>query len=537
MTFVSKQPRAWTTPCTLGPIVAILLALSIYHSYALGQHRTMYDNPVYRWRESLAIALSRMRDKPLHGYLAYHSIQSYLAKNGLGLMAGEVDHLPTGEERAKLVFDGPRMQALIEAASRIPIDESLPPVTLKGNEKGLADYYYLAFELFGLNIRALTQFYYFILSISAIIFFLTFRRSPFCILLLMLFLATHFYMVEYASHPYISTVHNSRFLPVLALVPSMHLLLLVLRSEPPTWSIITMAAAQTLIVLFIMFCREEALWQALAVIASLFLFLRYRELWTEFRWPRAGSVAVKGTPPRVWPSLLMLAGLIGLYTYSAVALDSNYYKTESKTHVFWHVVYGAMVDASPELSKRYLYGEARHEDNMVYQAVLADVRARNDASSEVTYVEDGVIYINPMKDMGAYDRLVRGIFFRTVAEHPWLALKSFVYDKPRDQFTIFENANIFDLSHYTIVFVLAVGATIAVLLCGVSFPQRGELFLALQAVALVVAYSFVPILIAPSLYLCDVLTVFIMLALLLFVFLPLAAMASLLRSVVGARKK
>src|SRR5262249_11619244 len=292
----------------------------------------------------------------------------------------------------------------------------------------------------------------------------------------------------------------------------------------------TMAAAQTLIVLFIIFCREEALWQALAVIASLFLFLRYRKLWAEFRWPKSGSLATKGVTLRVWPALLMLAGLIGLYVYSAGSLDRQLYSTETKSHVFWHSLYGGMVSASPELSKLYLYGESRGGDGMVYLAVLTDLRARNDASSEVAYVQDGTIYFNPMKNMGAYDQLVRRVFFKVVSEHPWLALKSFVYDKPRDQFTIFENANIFDLSHYTIVFVLALGATIAVLLCGVSFPQRDELSTALQAVALVVACSFVPILIAPSLYLCDVLTVFIMLALLLFVFLPLAAMAAFARS-------
>src|SRR5262249_61196777 len=104
----------------------------------------------------------------------------------------------------------------------------------------------------------------------------------------------------------------------------------------------TMAAAQTLIVLFIIFCREEALWQALAVIASLFFFLRYRKLWAEFRWPKSGALATKGVTLRVWPALLMLAGLIGLYVYSAVSLDRQLYRTETKCHVFCHALSDGM---------------------------------------------------------------------------------------------------------------------------------------------------------------------------------------------------
>ena len=44
------------------------------HAYQLGFQSRMYDNPIYRWRESLVIALSRMQPQPLHGYVGYGSI-------------------------------------------------------------------------------------------------------------------------------------------------------------------------------------------------------------------------------------------------------------------------------------------------------------------------------------------------------------------------------------------------------------------------------------------------------------------------------
>src|SRR5665213_2222866 len=64
---------------------AALLALNMAWSYFLGQYRTMYDNPVYRWRESMVIALSELQTVPSRGYVGYRSIKNYLALHGLGL--------------------------------------------------------------------------------------------------------------------------------------------------------------------------------------------------------------------------------------------------------------------------------------------------------------------------------------------------------------------------------------------------------------------------------------------------------------------
>src|SRR5262249_62072143 len=98
--------------------VLILVGLSALQTYSLGQHARMYDNPIYRWRESLAIALSRLQDPPSHGYVAYRSIRDYLAEHGLALVAGEAKVMPSPEQRHALIVDGARMNELIEDASR-----------------------------------------------------------------------------------------------------------------------------------------------------------------------------------------------------------------------------------------------------------------------------------------------------------------------------------------------------------------------------------------------------------------------------------
>src|SRR5262249_49420154 len=107
-------PRSIVKSSILAATVLVLFVLSVVRTYSLGHHERMYDNPVYRWRESLAIALSRMQAPPLHGYLAYRSIRNYLAKKGLALVIGEADELSTPEQRRALVQDGPRMNELLQ---------------------------------------------------------------------------------------------------------------------------------------------------------------------------------------------------------------------------------------------------------------------------------------------------------------------------------------------------------------------------------------------------------------------------------------
>ena len=74
--------------------VGVLIVVNMLHSYSLGQYRTMYDNPIYRWRVSVAVALSQLRAPSLPGYVAYGSINNYLNHHGLALLRGEAAPLP-----------------------------------------------------------------------------------------------------------------------------------------------------------------------------------------------------------------------------------------------------------------------------------------------------------------------------------------------------------------------------------------------------------------------------------------------------------
>ena len=502
--------------------VLVLVGLSALHSYSMGHHTRMYDDPVYRWRESLAIALSRLQDPPLHRYLAYRSIRDYLAEHGLGLVVGEAKVMPTPEERRALTQDTARMNRLIEDASRTPIDRSLAPVTLTGNELGLVDFFYWSFRIFGLNIRSFVLLYYTALLVSAALFFVTFWRSPFCLLLLLLYLAAHDFAVHYADISQLQTVHNSRFFPVLSLLPAMHLLLLLVRGAPPSLINIAAAAVQTFLLFFVLFCRNQAFWQVFAILAAAPVAVKLGPLWNALPRPSLWPAAVKEGVRNTWAALLVLCGLFGYMAYNKYAPDPQYYGMETEGHVFWHAIYTEMISADPELMARYGYGLQPHTDALGHLSVLYDLRGRNEAPKDLAKVVDGVLNIDVLKGTAEFDASLRRIFFDVLAEHPWLVMRSFLLGKFVAQYRILRGIPLLR-EPYTYVgsLAMALGAIVLALMAGLAPPGRIHIRRGLMVLIVVVIFSFMTTFLVPSDKIPDVLTFYVLLGLLGAVYLPL----------------
>jgi hypothetical protein len=507
-------------------LVAGLLLLSIISSHLLGHDRRMPDQPMYRWRESLSIALSRMHSKPLHGYLAYRSIVDYFAKNGLGVWLSDPAPwlLTNPSEYLKLVHDPQRMEGLFEGALNLQVDESLAPVPLRGNERGLADFYYLAFKLFGLHVSGFMYLYYLLLATSTLAFFYTFKNSPFAILLLSLYLIVHFYMVLYylsycgpcaagaAPPPFLDdTVHNSRFFPVLSVLPALHLLLLALQKCRLSPANLCCGLLQTFILFFVAFCRIQAIWQILPVIVVIAGSLMLTFLRSVARDRKVTAKAFAVSRP-FWPLILAIAGLTIFAVYSRLALDARYYAAETTAHVFWHPLYSGTVSPSPELQELYNHSNvAADSDQAVYDAVMDDLRERkvnlnnpNELGREIMFLYNGQIYIDPSRNMGIYDELVRRLFFTVVHDHPWLVLKSFLFDKFVSQLEIFATQTpVGDLRSYQFVLLLWVGATLVALAAGLSAPTPDELRTGAATCLVTTLGSTVSILIVPSVHNID----------------------------------
>ena len=503
--------------------IAALFALNMVHAYQLGSQSRMYDNPIYRWRESLVIALSRMQPQPLHGYVGYGSILAYLNQHGLALMPGEATPLPNPAVRAALIADGARMNQLMQDASRVAIDPKLPPVILQGNELGLVDYTYWAFKLYGVNINALVLLYFTLLGAAIVLFFATFRHSRFCLLLLMLYLAAHYFALDYANTPSILAIQNSRFFPVLALLPALYLLLLVAVRARPTPALAAMAAVETFILIFMVFCRTQTYWEILAIVLAAVVVTGLRPLrqalFRVSRWPSAIGQSVYET----WPAVLAAAGAVMLIVYSGLAPDKTLYSAESKAHLFWHDLFASTVSSDPTLYAIYGYNSEKFSDDMSYVAAARDLRGRNDGTSPIAQVVDGVLDIDIFKSNGVYDQEMRRLCFRVVREHPWLVLRSFLIGKPKVQIGRFNSTpELWNWHNYVGPLLLALAASGLALALGVALPTARTAVTATAVAAVVLACSTLTSFFYPSALIAEVLVTWLILVMLCAVYLPLA---------------
>jgi hypothetical protein len=524
----AREPRTVIAIFALG--VAALFAINMLHAYQLGFQSKMYDSPIYRWRESLVIALSRMQPQPLHGYVGYRSILSYFTQHGLALMGGEANPLPTQAQRAALIADGARMNRLMKEASEVAIDPTLPPVILQGNELGLVDYTYWAFKLYGISIDALVLFYFTLLLVSVVLFFVTFRRSRFCLLLLMLYLAAHYFALDYAQTRAIIVMQNSRFFPVLALLPALYLLLLVVTRARPTPAVVAMAAVQTFILMFMVFCRTQTYWEILAIVLVAVVVTGLRPLrqalFRVSRWPSAIGKSIYET----WPAALAVAGVVMLHGYSALAPDKALYSAESKAHLFWHDFFSSTVGSDPVLYAIYGYNLAPFSDNISYVAALRDLRGRNDGASPIAEVDDGVLNIDIWKSNGAYDAQMRQLYFRVAREHPWLVVRSFLIGKPQAQIDFFAiTPELWNRQAYVYPFLLALAATVLALVFGAPLPTIRAALTGAAVVAVVFACSTLTSFFFPTALIAEVLVTWLILVMLCVVYLPLALLFYVLR--------
>jgi hypothetical protein len=524
----AREPR--TVAAIFALAVAALFAINVLHAYQLGFQTKMYDSPIYRWRESLVIALSRMQPQPLHGYAGYRSILTYFTQHGLALIGGEAYPLPTQEQRAALVADGTRMNELMKDASEVAIDPTLPPVILQGNELGLIDYTYWAFKLYGISINALVLFYFTLLLASVVLFFVTFRRSRFCLLLLMLYLAAHYFALDYAQTRVIIVIQNSRFFPVLALLPALYLLLLVVTRARPTPALVAMAAVETFILMFMVFCRTQTYWEILAIVLAAVVVTGLRPLRQALFHVRHWPSAIGKSLYETWPAALAVAGVITLLGYSALAPDKALYSAESKAHLFWHDLFAGTIGSDPALYAIYGYDLQPFSDNISYVAAIRDLRGRNDGASPIAEVVDGVLDIDIWKSNGAYDAQMRQLYFRVMREHPWLVVRSFLIGKPRAQIDFFlTTPELWNRHAYVIPFLLALAATVLALVFGAPLPTIRTVLTGAAVSVVVFAASTLTSFFFPTALIAEVLVTWLILVMLCAVYLPLALLFYVLR--------
>jgi hypothetical protein len=481
-------------------LIGCVFCLDVFHGMELRQDQTGFQ-PIYRLRQSLAIAISRMHDPSLGHYLAYKSVVNVLSENGFAVWDDDPGpHLDVARW-AVLLTDGPLLDRIIEQAIDAPIDTSLPPEIIQANELGFADYIYFSFRLFGDRISSLYYFFYLIVAATCLVYILQFRSSPFLLFVLVIFLGELFLLENYARSydMQMQTVFNSRLFSGLSLMPVLHVLFLHWQRQPPNVFSVAGVIVQSLIFGFVLSCRTEGIWQvamAAAVVCGSGILLVLQ--WRSRKRPDLSSWL-----RLLWPALTFL---IVVSAYSAVIsfnADSRY-ALEPKAHIVWHEILMGLLSTSPELRRDYLPDEnLTYDDNIVYMAVDHDLKARDDASSPVVRRlpnGDPVVDLAPPAHWNDYEKLVRSLTLRIVLEHP-LAVIETVPTKIEEQIRWFNHPAVNSMSWANLrtpVIVVAVGAFICAVAGGFTVNRATLESAALFAVVLLLFASLTPLLVEPS---------------------------------------
>jgi len=475
-------------------LIVAVFALDFLHGIRLGE-RDIGFHPIYRFRQTLAVALSRLHHPAMHGYLADQSVIDALDEAGFPRLPEEGG--PRDQASWTAYFsDSAALDRAMERGLKVTFDPALPPQIIKGNEVAYADYFVLAFRLFGLHMSSLYYFFFLILGASCVLFYIEFRSSSFLLFLLTTYLGGIYFLQNYVNSQnpiWGATLANSRFFEALTLLPATHIFLVAWRRREVRLATAAAVVLQALILAFLIDCRITARWQVAAICGAAVFAIRWGK-WKNRKWLPALDRNVWNA---AWPALVAVSAL-GLHMAAINYSVDSRYADESKYHIIWHEVLRGLLGSSVELQRVYLghptgLGAASDKDS--YDAIDYELNQHHDLSSPIAVVERGMIRVDVTKGWGEYERLARNLVLKMVREHP-LAVLSSLYNKGVEQVFEYRVRGAMSLQNLKVAIVICVIG--ALIWLGLQSIDEVQLIDGAMATSVLLIFALAPPVIAPS---------------------------------------
>jgi len=268
------------------------------------------------------------------------------------------------------------------------------------DDKGHVDLLRLAFRLFGFHRESVYYTYFLILGIPVCVYASYFFRSRAHLFVLLAAL-----MALYVTAPILIiddqlfNFHEQRFFSVVGAIPLLTVLLVMSEAALSSGAVLAVSF-QVVVLAFVYHCRNDALWQAMAIIAAFPLF------WWRLRGRRWSNrqLAVR----LLWPVVLLAAAFYGLDRYKHHAFNPAYFAEGRDSHLYTHnLIMG--LSYNPRLAKEY---DLAVDDNKVIRFVGRRLVARGDLKA----VDD--IFPIFVKDSNRYSLELRAAMFDVVKTHP-----------------------------------------------------------------------------------------------------------------------
>jgi hypothetical protein len=392
---------------------------------------------------SAAIAISQIRFG-LSGELAYKEVEQAI----LNELTSKKSAWPV--DNATLILDKNPANVTrgFEAAAALKKKNLVIPATKDGyvsdwaEDIGYADFYNLAFRLFGFNAYS-THYLYFSLLTAAFVFFgLAFFKDAVAVGSLTLSVTALFLL---SSSSFFSDLTPSfaanRFLSTLAIIPLLHVVITMLRRASLTRFDVGSVGIQSLIMSFAIAARGSTAWCPIAAAGvgiTIFLLRRWRVPKSErVRLRELGPIA-RQTKAYSHPAIVTgMIFFVAFITYSAIRgtwIDARYYLGDNYPHhLVWHSAYIGLGQNPDWANERPTYPDVPAGGDNAGFKLFQHVMTERGLPYASTTTE---IYHQSYYRARAYEAFIRNQYLEFVIHHPLYDLELFPYYKPLSLYKI-----------------------------------------------------------------------------------------------------
>jgi hypothetical protein len=409
----------------------VLCALTVWEGIRVGADRTL-PGALARHVNGLAVAISCLSYGHCHGYTSLRSVDQALYDAGLNYSnAGEQTRYVGSLHDAGFIN-----QALQRAAS-IP-NPGTAVNSMGPHEKGLALFYTVSMAVFGVQLSSLFYGFMLVFFVTVGLFAVAFYRDHLALASLVAACCAMYLMVPVLQElsPDVNAVHGSRYLPLLGIVPVLHLLMLFERGKMKPLQIM-IAAAQAGVLFFVMFSRLSGLW----MVVGLGVWIVARVAVSMLRNDRHTGRTMAHRA--IVPGALIGFVLAALVLYPKFALDPQYLKEdETEYRTFWHHLLVAANFNPARAEVAGIHGQdpdfgdiPGYGDLIAYLLFEKEIARRGENLSQYLMDDEAgwrqrTTHRRFDYKWGLYEGVVKSAFLRLVADHPLYVLKSILFYEP-----------------------------------------------------------------------------------------------------------
>lgn len=322
---------------------------------------TIIGEPFNLTNMAMSIAISQIVYN-IDGFIGLREVYETLSKiphshnyfsdyyNHLGSFVFSFDSFEQIKEYKKIISE-----KILEAQNLTILDKK--NIHTYQNDIGYVLYIILSFILFGINLKSISILFLIILSISSIIFMISFHKNNVYFFLLQTILFSFVIAVisNYGGSVQIASVINQRFLTILAIIPALHLAIVFLNNNFLNFKSIFLSILQLLILIFLCQTRGTALW------SILFLCLFY-SFWIF----KVGLNNFNKYKKNIFSMISFVFLFLVLFNLNHVFIKknlSNHYNDISITtkHMFWHSLFISLA-SSPKIHENYVCTDNEFQD-------------------------------------------------------------------------------------------------------------------------------------------------------------------------------